>query len=66
MDRDEYERRKEGYRLMEEARRARIRETVTKEIIPLYNKAFEIARQKPLRTTCGLVEWYRILMKTRK
>lgn len=51
---------------MEEARKARIRATVTKDIIPLYDLAFAEARKKPLRMTCGLTEWYRILMKTRR
>lgn len=54
----------EGYRIMEEERTQRIRSTRFADVCHLYDDAFEISRRKPLRTTTGPQEWYRILLQT--
>jgi hypothetical protein len=64
--RQELRRREEGYRFLEQERVQRIRSTQFKDVVHLYDLAFEASKQKPLRTTSGLVEWYRYLMKTRE
>ncbi len=61
--REEFARREIGYAILEEERRARIRAIVTKDVTPLYDSAFAIARKKPMRTSSGLVHWHEAMRR---
>lgn len=54
-----------GYARAQEERDVRIRETSTLEGIQSLLGAYEMAAMLPLRTTSGLVEFYRALSRSR-
>ena len=56
---------REGWEFMARERRQRIRDTVTMDDMPLFDLTFKQSLTQPSRQTSGLVEFYRVMARSK-
>lgn len=59
-------RKQAGWDYLEQERRERLRNLVTKDVMPSFDLAFRATLSLLPRTECGMVEFYKVLMGARK